>query len=100
MLNRPVYVEKDDNFQSFTRGMATQASEARDANLDPEIQTYLFRKTKQYGDDLKSFDIQRDRDHGIGSYNDMRVAAGLSRANSFDDLLDVISSTVRFSFLC
>ncbi|KAL7038831.1 hypothetical protein ACKWTF_009708 [Chironomus riparius] len=92
-MNRPVFVEKDDNFQSFTRGMASQASEARDANLDPEIQTYLFRKTKQYGDDLKSLDIQRDRDHGIGSYNDMRVAASLSRATSFDDLLDVISST-------
>lgn len=94
VLNRPMYVEENGNFQAYTRGMVTQPSEARDSNLDPEIQSYLFRRTKEVGDDLKALDIQRDRDHGIGSYNDMREITGKKKAISFVDLSDVMSSTV------
>jgi Animal haem peroxidase len=36
--------------------------------------------------DLGALDIQRGRDHGIASYNDLREAYGLERKNSFMDI--------------
>lgn len=96
-MDRPMFVEQGNNFQSFTRGLVTQPSESRDMNVDFEIQT-AFKGNFQNGRDLKAMDIQRDRDHGIASYNDMRVAAGLRRARNFNDLTDVMSPPVGFIF--
>lgn len=97
VMDRPIFIEQGDNFDSFTRGMNTDGSESRDFNIDPEISTFFKARDRANGGDLKAIDIQRDRDQGIGSYNDFRVLAGLRRANSFSDLSDSVSSTVSFS---
>jgi hypothetical protein len=44
--------------------------------------------------DLGAIDIQRGRDHGIASYNDLREAYGLERKESFMDITG--ESTVEF----
>lgn len=46
------------------------------------------------GSDLRAIDIQRDRDHGLASYNDYREYCGLPRAGTFDDFGDYISLSV------
>lgn len=42
-----------------------------------------------------SYDIQRGRDNGIPPYNKMRSLCGLKKANTFDDLSDLIPLEVR-----
>lgn len=59
-----------------------------------QITQYLFRRGRILGSDLRATDVQRDRDHGIASYNDYREYCGLRRAHTFDDFADYISLSV------
>lgn len=47
---------------------------------------------KKYGYDILTMDIQRSRDHGIPSYNDLRNECKLKKANTFDDFLDTMTA--------
>jgi peroxidase len=90
-FNRPAILESGDNYDHLSRGMATQPEELTDINFDPEIKHYLFRNGRPFGRDLRAIDIQRNRDHGLATYNDYREFCGLKRAHSWEDFLDLIS---------
>ncbi|KAG5891984.1 hypothetical protein JTB14_014428 [Gonioctena quinquepunctata] len=89
-FNRPQILEEGSNFDDLTRGLNTQPQLASDFYHDPEITQFLFRAGRPFGSDLKAFDIQRNRDHGLGTYNDGREFAGLPKARIFQDFLDVM----------
>lgn len=93
-FNRPVVVESGDNFDFLSRGMTTQPQETTDINNDVEVKHFLFRRNRPFGLDLKAFDIQRNRDHGLASYNDFREFCGVGRAHDWQDFLDFISPDV------
>ncbi|XP_055378911.1 peroxidase-like [Condylostylus longicornis] len=90
-FNRPGIIEINDNFDDLTRGHATQPEELTDINFDREIKHFLFRGNRPFGADLRAIDIQRNRDHGLASYNDFREFCGLPRAYNWDGYLDLIS---------
>ncbi|KAG4075838.1 hypothetical protein HA402_003664 [Bradysia odoriphaga] len=90
-FNRPAIIEANDNYDSLTRGHATQPQELTDNNYDAEIKHFLFRGNRPFGGDLRAIDIQRNRDHGLASYNDFREFCGLRRAHDWNDFLDLIS---------
>ena len=79
--------------------MTTQPHETTDINFDVEIKHFLFRRGMPFGADLRAIDIQRNRDHGLASYNDFREFCGIRRASSWDDYLDLISQRVRFTLI-
>ncbi|XP_068153734.1 peroxidase [Drosophila tropicalis] len=86
-------LSSSDNFDALIRGLATQLQKRSDANVDVEIKHYFNRKEfQEYGADLKSFDIQRGRDFGLASYNDVREFCGLRRANYWEDFAAEISA--------
>lgn len=82
-----------DSFDSIIRGHSTQPEQMADINFDPEIKNYLFQGNPfdypQHGD-LRATDIQRNRDHGLPSYNDYREYCGLPRAQSWAGFRDFI----------
>ena len=59
-----------------------------------QITNFLFRHGKNLGTDLRATDIQRNRDHGLASYNDFREYCGLPRARDWSGFMDWISLEV------
>jgi hypothetical protein len=64
------------------KGDADGNAQATDLLAVNEIRNLLFGGG-QGGQDLMARDLQRARDHGIGSYNQVRVAYGLPAVSSF-----------------
>jgi hypothetical protein len=62
---------------------ASNAANSMDLRLIDEIRNVLFGVPTGAGTDLAARDVQRARDHGIGTYNQVRVAFGLARVTSY-----------------
>ncbi|XP_015118166.1 peroxidase [Diachasma alloeum] len=88
---RPSIIEQVDNMDALTRGLADQPEQTRDEFYDREITLFLFRGRDRLGGDLRAIDIQRNRDHGLASYNDYRDFCGLRRGRTWNDFDDTIS---------
>lgn len=87
---RPAIIERPKNFLHLSIGITTQNEEQADTNHDAEIKHFLFRFNRTIGTDLVSIDIQRGRDCGLATYNDLRDYCGLPRADSWNDYYDFI----------
>lgn len=68
------------------RGLGQGASQELDVHVIEDVRSFLFGPPGAGGLDLASLNIQRGRDLGLGSYNDIREGLGLARAESFDDI--------------
>jgi hypothetical protein len=62
---------------------ADNTANETDLLLIDEVRNTLFGPPGTGGTDLAARDIQRARDHGIGTYNEVRVAYGLPAVTSF-----------------
>ena len=84
-------------------GLAGEAQYKNDEQIDNQLRSLLFQVPNPGFDplaldgpesipffdgviDLGAIDIERGRDHGIVTYNDLRVAMGLAPATSFIDI--------------
>ncbi|CAL4067189.1 unnamed protein product [Meganyctiphanes norvegica] len=77
----------DDIFRSWMQ----QPSQRFDSFITAEFTNHLFQQPGgNFGLDLMSLNIQRGRDHGIATYNDIRSLCGLRRASTFSDITDQI----------
>ncbi|ANB23978.1 hypothetical protein A6F57_01375 [Alteromonas stellipolaris] len=79
------YIEEDD-IDSVLRGLAKQRHQAIDIKVVNGLRNFLFGRPGSGGFDLISLNIQRGRDHGLASYNDVREAMGFERAEFFSDI--------------
>jgi len=82
----PSVLTERDSLDPILRGLATQPHQAVDNKVIQDLRNFLFGAPGDGGLDLPSLNIQRGRDHGLPSYNDMRVAMGLERYTSFDQI--------------
>jgi peroxidase len=65
---------------------ASGDAQAMDVQAINEVRDLLFNEVVPgvgFGQDLIALDIERGRDHGIGSYNQVRTALGLPAVTSF-----------------
>lgn len=77
---------EDNNIDSILRGLASQPAQTIDCLVIDDIRNFLFGAPGSGGFDLASLNVQRGRDHGLASYNEIRVAFGRAAALSFADV--------------
>ena len=87
-FNPNAFLETD--VDAIYRGLASNVQQKTDAQVHADLRNLLFGPPSAgpflNGTDLVALNVQRGRDHGLGSYNDTRVAYGLSAVTSFADI--------------
>ncbi|WP_448551504.1 peroxidase family protein [Thalassotalea montiporae] len=82
----PNLLTNETSIDPILRGQASQLSQKLDVNVTHELRNFLFGQPGAGGLDLVSLNIQRGRDHGVPSYNDMRDVFGFERVTSFNEI--------------
>ena len=82
----PNLLTSETDLDPIFRGMASQLSQTLDTKIINDLRNFLFGRPGAGGLDLASLNIQRGRDHGIPSYNDMREVMDLDRVEDFDEI--------------
>ncbi|MGK7944176.1 MAG: peroxidase family protein, partial [Microcystaceae cyanobacterium] len=75
----------DNGIDELLLGLAYQESQAFDPFLVDEVRNFLFPAASG-GSDLASVNIERGRDVGLGSLNEVRIGLGLSPYSSFAEI--------------
>lgn len=82
----PGAIAESGGIESILRGLAGTTAQEIDNMIVEDVRSFLFAPTGEIGLDLASLNIQRGRDLGVSSYNDLREAFGLERVESFDEI--------------
>ncbi len=82
----PWRITNERGIEPLIRGLVSNQAQEVDNFIVNDVRNFLFGLPGQGGFDLASMNIQRGRDHGLPSYNDVRLAFGLSPAIAFADL--------------
>ncbi len=81
-----IHLQERGDLDPILRGLAAQSHQNIDVKVVNALRNFLFGEPGAGGFDLASLNIQRGRDHGVGSYNDTREALGLVRVSGFDEI--------------
>ena len=78
----------ETGLEPVLRGLAAQPCQTVDPLIIDDLRNFLFGPPGSGGFDLASLNLQRGRDHGLPTYNDMRRAMGMPPVRRFDDITD------------
>lgn len=82
----PQRIIDEGGIEPLLRGLASQHCQKIDIYIIDDVRNFLFGEPGSGGLDLASLNIQRGRDHGIPSYNNVRELLGIDRLSSFEDI--------------
>ena len=82
----PFRILHEGGIDPILRGLASNRAQEIDPYIIDDARNFLFGPPGSGGFDLACLNLQRGRDHGLPSYNDVRLAYGLSPAATFADI--------------
>lgn len=85
-FNAPSIIKSANDIDPILRGLASQRHQRIDSKVIDDLRSFLFGPPGAGGLDLTALNIQRARDRGIPTYNEVRKALGLKRAKKFSDI--------------
>jgi peroxidase len=83
---RPSHFTGPEEVDYLLKGLASNKQQASDLQMIDALRNTLFGPPGSGGLDLFAVDVQRGRDHGLPSYNEMRSALGLSQVTLFSQI--------------
>lgn len=72
-----------NGMDAIFRGLASQTQQRIDNQIVDDLRDFLFTEAGGPGLDLASLNIQRSRDNGIGTFNEVRESIGLPPATQW-----------------
>lgn len=82
----PWRITDEGNIDPILRGLIHDgANNPAHGIMNAELVEKLFALAEEIALDLGALNIQRGRDHGLATYNQMREKCGLRKAETFDD---------------
>ena len=82
----PSEIAENGGIDPLLRGLADGMAQELDTHIVEDVRSFLFGAPGSGGLDLAALNIERGRDLGVASYNDLREALGLQRATNFSDI--------------
>ncbi|MBV6632060.1 MAG: peroxidase [Alphaproteobacteria bacterium] len=82
----PTEIYENGGIDPILTGLADGTANEVDTMVVEDVRSFLFAAEGDIGLDLAAINIQRGRDLGVASYNDLRESLGLARAESFSDI--------------
>ena len=75
------------------RGLLVDMSLETETTFPTSMRDFLFAKKGEFGKDLFAINIQRGREHGLGTYNDYRKVQNLNFTRKHQFLIKVLSNS-------
>ncbi|MEE8143276.1 MAG: peroxidase family protein [Planctomycetota bacterium] len=82
----PSVIVNEGGIDPILRGLISKPAEAIDVEISDDIRNFLFGPPTLGGLDLAALNVQRGRDHGLGDYNLLRSAYGLTPVIDWDEI--------------
>lgn len=82
----PQRLTDEGGIEPVLLGLAAQVCQDIDVLVIDDVRNFLFGNPGEGGFDLAALNIQRGRDHGLPSYNEVREQLGLTKVSSFEDI--------------
>ena len=95
----PDEITDNGGIAPILRGISEGTAQELDTQVVEDVRSFLFGDPGQGGLDLAALNIQRGRDLGVASYNDLREALSLARAESFSDVTSDVALAAELETL-
>ena len=82
----PDAILNDGGIDPILRGLASQRPQAVDHMIIDAVRNFLFGPPGAGGFDLASLNLQRGRDHGLPSFNQVRLDYGLAPKSTLEEI--------------
>ena len=82
----PEEIAENGGIDPILRGLADGTAQELDTQIVEDVRSALFGAPGEGGLDLAVLNIERGRDLGVPTYNDLREAVGLTQAEDFSDI--------------
>ncbi|MEM6397221.1 MAG: peroxidase family protein [Bacteroidota bacterium] len=95
----PMALPDVGGLEPYLRGMAEQNQQKFDGKVIDDVRNFLFGPPGAGGMDLVAINIQRGRERGLPTFNEVRLAYGLSPYTFVEQINDDLEVAGRLSFL-
>ena len=95
----PRFLTHGADVDQFLDGLQRQTQNETDLKVVEDLRSMLFGPAGSGGMDLMALNVQRGREHGLGSYSDVASIFGLDPMTSFSDLTSDVDLATKLASL-